>query len=209
MYSQAQWQMLAAEVARRWPIQAQSSRTLVCVKRVDWIAIQRHVFPTHTVNTRFDLDEVRATLVKTLTVMIRQMKDARYARTFAVPAEPVVSRTEGRAYVKEWLRQQTSVSSADQLKPRILIAGVIADQERALRGSFQDVDLTFWRSDTTVNRDVNLNSFDFILGMVSKMAHTQDELLSRSNHYRRVGGAFSSLRRELTTWLASFDPSPT
>jgi hypothetical protein len=207
MYSQAQWQMLAAEVACRWPIQAQSSRSLVCVSRVDWISVQRHVFPTNPPDKTFNLDEVRATLVKTLTVMIRQMKNANYERTFVVHAQPVVSRSEGRAHVKEWLRQQTSAPSADQLKPRVLVAGVIADQERSLRSSFPNVELTFWRSDETVSRNVNLDGFDFILGMVAKMAHKQDMLLARSNHYRRVGGAFSSLRRELTTWLTNLEPS--
>ena len=207
MYSQAQWQMLAAEVARRWPIQAQSSRSMVCVKRVDWIVIQRHVFPDRKPIKTFDLDEVRATLVKTLSAMIRQMKDARYERTFVVHDQPVVSRSEGRAQVREWIEQQAAVVSADRIKPRVLVVGVIADQERALRESFPNIDLTFWRSSEGVNKDVNLNGFDYILGMVSKMSHSQEDVLARSSNYQRVKGAFSSLRRELTSWLSTFVPS--
>ncbi len=207
MYSQAQWQMLAAEVARRWPIQAHSSRSLVCVQRVDWIAIQRHVFPERQPVKTFDLNEVRSNLVVTLATMLKHLKNARYERTFVVHPQPLMSRSEGRAHVKAWQEQQAAVVSADRIKPRVLVVGVIADQERSLRESFPNIDLTFWRSSEGVNRDVHLSSFDFVLGMVSKMSHSQDEVLARSSNYQRVKGAFSSLGRELKSWLSTFVPS--
>lgn len=194
-----EWMLIAASLAKRWPIQTFSSHTMAFVSREVWMDAQREVLAADRVLTRFNLSSIRAHLVDVVCEMkvANQKASAPFVRTFNVP-EPFVTRSEAREIAKSMLMPE--VVKVRGL--RVMVLGVIAAQERRLVEDFPDVDFKFVAADH-VGRVSTLNagSYEVVLGLVGKMNHSMEALVAPLPQYVRVNGAYTSLTRTLSNLI--------
>jgi hypothetical protein len=83
-------------------------------------------------------------------------------------------------------------------KPRVLICGMIASQEQAVRDDFDELfDLTFFKSDENLQQLKKMLQVDHIILMTGKISHQIQAITRQHPSLHMVGGGVSMIKDKL------------